>query len=196
MKRKISDDISRHQFCHRLPASYRANGFDVDCRLCYNCITMNKEDAATSLGISVRSLQRLVQSGKISVTYKRGESGKQEAIFNPEEVENYKRERDAETVKPALATTNDTALARSGATTNDTALARNVIEAIFNSVGQKPAVAIADKPLLKLDEAAALTGLSRDILRKAIDTKELKGKLIGKAYRVKRDDLDKYIKNL
>jgi excisionase family DNA binding protein len=57
-------------------------------------------------------------------------------------------------------------------------------------------VPIADKPLLKLDEAGALTGPSRDTLRKAIDTKQLKGKMIGKAYRIKRADLDKYIKNL
>jgi excisionase family DNA binding protein len=57
-------------------------------------------------------------------------------------------------------------------------------------------VEIADKPLLKLDEAAALTGLSRQILRKAIDSEELKAKLIGRAYRIKRDDLDEFIKNL
>jgi excisionase family DNA binding protein len=57
-------------------------------------------------------------------------------------------------------------------------------------------VPIADKPLLKLDEAAALTGLSRDTLRKAIKTKKLKGKMIGKAFRIKRNDLDEYIKKL
>jgi hypothetical protein len=33
---------------------------------------MNKEDAAKELGISVRSLQRLTEKKKISVTYKRG----------------------------------------------------------------------------------------------------------------------------
>jgi excisionase family DNA binding protein len=169
---------------------------------------MNKDEAANVLGISVRSLQRLVQSKKISVIYKRGESGKQEAIFNREEIENYKRGRDAETVKPATATTGDTALARSDATTGDTALARsdattgdtalarNVIETIFNLGLQKTAVAIADKPLLKLDEAAALTGLSRQLLRQAIEDGKLKGRIIGRAYRVKREDLDEFIKKL
>jgi excisionase family DNA binding protein len=157
---------------------------------------MNKEQARIELGISVRSLQRLVQSEKISVIYKRGESGKQEAVFNREEIENYKQQRDAEIIKPAVATTGDTALARSGAPTGDTALARNVIETFFNAIGQKPAVAIADKPLLKLDEAAALTGLSRQLLRQAIEDGKLKGRIIGRAYRVKRGDLDRYIKNL
>jgi excisionase family DNA binding protein len=152
---------------------------------------MNKEDAAKYLEISVRSLQRLVQSEKLSVTYKRGNSGKQEAIFNADELEKYKNERDAESVKTASVPTNDTALAR-----ND---ANRFIELIRDAVTPKQkasTVEIADKPLLKLDECAALTGLSRDILRKAIDSKKLKGKLIGKAYRIKRDDLDEYIKKL
>jgi excisionase family DNA binding protein len=157
---------------------------------------MNKEEAAQELKISVRSLQRLVQSKKISVVYKRGASGKQEAIFNPEEIENYKRGRDAEITKPSVVTTGDTALARSDVTTGDTALARNVIETIFNAIGQKPTVPIADKPLLKLDEASALTGLSRQFLRRAIEDGKLKSRIIGRGFRVKRDDLDEFIKKL
>jgi excisionase family DNA binding protein len=153
---------------------------------------MNKEDAAKQLGISVRSLQRLVQSEKISVTYKRGDSGKQEAIFNPDEIGNYKQQRDVETVRSANATNSDTALARSDAT-QFFELIRN---AITPTEVKNVSVGIADKPLLKLDEASALTGLSRDTLRKAIDAKELKGKIIGRAYRIKRADLDSYIKNL
>jgi excisionase family DNA binding protein len=153
---------------------------------------MNKETAAEALGISIRSLQRLVQSEKISVTYKRGESGKQEAIFNADEIEIYKQQRDVESVKPAAATTGDTALAR-----ND---ANQLLDILRQAVTpqQTPvvSVSIADKPLLKLNEAAALTGLSRDILRDAINTGELKGKMIGKAFRVKRADLDEYIKKL
>jgi excisionase family DNA binding protein len=152
---------------------------------------MNKQDAATSLGISVRSLQRLVQSGKISVTYKRGESGKQEAIFNSDELENYKQQRDVETVKSADATTGDTALARTDAT--------QFLEILKAAVApdRKPVVVeIADKPLLKLDEASALTGLSRAILREAIDANQLKAKMIGRAYRIKRPDLDEYINKL
>jgi excisionase family DNA binding protein len=152
---------------------------------------MNKEDAAKELGISVRSLQRLAEKKKISVTYKRGESGKQEAIFNPEEIKNYKRQRDMETVKSASVTTDDTALARS-----DTYQFLELLKTAITPEQKAVSVNIADKPLLKLDEAAALTGLSRDILREAIKTSELKGKMIGRAYRIKRDDLDQYIQNL
>jgi excisionase family DNA binding protein len=128
----------------------------------------------------------------MSVTYRRGESGKQEAIFNPEELETYKRGRDAETVKHSAATTSDTALAR-----NDIHQFLELIKSAATPTESKtPSVAIADKPLLKLDEAAALTGLSREILRKAIQNKKLKGKVVGKAYRIKRADLDKYVKDL
>jgi excisionase family DNA binding protein len=152
---------------------------------------MNKETAAEALGISIRSLQRLVQSEKISVTYKRGESGKQEAIFNGDEIKIYKQQRDVESVKPAAATINDKALAR-----NDANQFLQVLRQAITPETKAAGVPIADKPLLKLDEAAALTGLSRDTLRKAIETNELKGKMIGKAFRIKRDDLDEYIKKL
>jgi excisionase family DNA binding protein len=181
----------RAKYLSQLVASHRANAFDASCHIWYKFGIMNKEEAAEELGISVRSLQRLAQSKKISVTYKRGESGKQEAIFNPEEIEKYKQQRDIETVKQADATTNDTALAR-----NDTHQFLEILRNVITPEQKTVSVAIADKPLLKLDEAAALTGLSRDILRKAIDTKELKGKMIGRAYRIKRDDLDRYITNL
>jgi excisionase family DNA binding protein len=152
---------------------------------------MNKERAAKSLGISVRSLQRLVQSEKISVTYKRGNSGKQEAIFDADELETYKQERDAESTKPAAMTVSDTALAR-----NDANQFLQILRQVTTPETKAAGVSIADKPLLKLDEAAALTGLSRDILRKAIDSKKLKGKIIGKSFRIKREDLDEYIKKL
>ncbi len=153
---------------------------------------MNKTEAAEQLKISVRSLQRLVQDKKISVTYKRGESGKQEAIFNADELEKYKRERDTETVKPATVPTGDTTLAR-----NDANQFLDILrQAITPQQTPVVNVSIADKPLLKLNEAAALTGLSRDTLRTAIDTKKLNGKLIGKAFRIKRADLDEYIKKL
>jgi excisionase family DNA binding protein len=152
---------------------------------------MNKEAAAEELGISVRSLQRLVQSEKISVTYRRGSSGKQEAIFDSDEIEKYKQQRDVESVKLATVPTDDKNLAR-----NDANKFLDIIRDAITPKQKGLTVEIADKPLLKLDEAAALTGLSRDILRTAIENKKLKGQIIGKAYRIKRDDLDKYIKKL
>jgi excisionase family DNA binding protein len=38
--------------------------------------------------------------------------------------------------------------------------------------------------------------LSRQILREAIQTKKLKAKIIGKAWRIRREDIDLFLKKL
>ncbi len=60
----------------------------------------------------------------------------------------------------------------------------------------KPTVPIESKILLTLDEARSLTGLSTQILRDAIKQGNLNAKLIGKSWRIKRNDLDKFVENL
>ncbi len=60
---------------------------------------MNKTSAAKELNISVRSLQRLAQDEVLKVVYQRGASGKQEAVFDAEEIAKYKLERDKPTDK-------------------------------------------------------------------------------------------------
>jgi excisionase family DNA binding protein len=57
-------------------------------------------------------------------------------------------------------------------------------------------VPVADKIMLTLAEAAALTNLSRNHLRAAIGEKKLKARIIGRGFRVKRSDLDAYVKKL
>jgi excisionase family DNA binding protein len=171
--------------------------------LCDITFSMNKKEAALvkkveaakELGISVRSLQRIAADKKLSVTQKRGKSGKSESFFNADEIKKYKESRDLEKVRPALVTTGDTVLARNDAN-QFLEILKMVMKPETKPETKSEAVPIADKPLLKLHEAARLTGLSRDILRKAIETKDLKGKMIGRAYRIKRDDLDRFIKNL
>ncbi len=176
---------------------------------------MNREEAAEELGISVRSLQRTVKAGKLGVTYRRGDSGKQEAVFDADEIARHKADMQSETIKPAILPAQETtqALARIAdlpmqlasvlehlqiaATQRDTNLARSVADAVRESFQPETQLTeIAAKPLLKLDEASKLTGLSRAILREAIDSKKLKAKLIGRAWRIKRNDLDAYVNKL
>jgi excisionase family DNA binding protein len=158
---------------------------------------MNRAAAAAALGISVRSLQRTVKAGKLSVKYKRGISGKQEAFFDPDEIARYKSEMETETVKPAMSdvTRSDTALARVDAPQILSVLQHFVTEGQTARNARRP-VPIESKPLLKLDEASALTGLSRGILRAAIDEGKLKAGKIGRAWRIRRADLDAYIQKL
>jgi excisionase family DNA binding protein len=162
---------------------------------------MNREEAAQELGISVRSLQRAVKRGALKVKYKRGASGKHEAVFDSEQIARFKEEMEREVIpEPAPpATTNDTkALARIDAPEETRNALIQLLERANKLDEQKttPAVAIENKPLLKLDEASALTGLSRQILKNAIDNKKLKAQIIGKAWRVKREDIDQFLKKL
>jgi excisionase family DNA binding protein len=157
---------------------------------------MTREEAAQALGISVRSLQRTVKRGALQVKYKRGVSGKMEAVFDPEAVSRYKEEMSREIVPEAPATMSDTALARVGAPQVAGALLQWLEATQRDSRPHTLSVPVESKPLLKLDEASALTGLSRRVLRDAIDAGKLKAKMVGRAWRVKRTDLDLFISKL
>jgi excisionase family DNA binding protein len=50
--------------------------------------------------------------------------------------------------------------------------------------------------MLTLQEAAALSNLSRAHLRQAIRCGKLKAKIIGRGWRIKRADLDTYVRAL
>jgi excisionase family DNA binding protein len=192
---------------------------------------MNREAAAKKLNISVRSLHRVVaaelkkpkKQRRLNVVYKRGRSGKQEAVFDPEEIAAYKRDRDQPTERepppepPESAALMPVAVVdvpttreapATGEDSRQTQLvalvaagAREGVQAAMTALlpPARAEVSLSDltvKPLLKLDEAARLTGLSRAILREAIEAESLKAKLVGRAWRIKRTDLNAYIKTL
>ncbi len=177
------------------------------CHLWYKWI-MNREQAAAKLKMSVRSLQRAVASElkkpkeqrRLNVVYKRGESGKQEAVFDAREVAAYKRELEQVTEREPPPETESAALVpmTMGDASRQTQLVA-LVSAVREIVQDAPTRAdvtlsdLAVKPLLKLDEAARLTGLSRAILREAIDAGSLKAKIVGRAWRVRRIDLDSYV---
>jgi excisionase family DNA binding protein len=164
---------------------------------------MNSAQAAKRLKVSVRSLQRLANKHHLTVTYQRGNSGKQEAHYNLEEINKLKGELSQPTLREnvSLTTTPDVSRQTQLVAPQFASALLNLIEQVQRK--QEPEVkntlrevAIEDKPLLKLDEASALTGLSRGTLREAINSGRLKAKVIGRAWRIKRGDLDFYIKEL
>jgi hypothetical protein len=153
-------------------------------------LVMNKIEAAKELKISVRSLQRLAQSGVLKVVYKRGDSGKQEAVFDGDDIAKYKIERDKPIDKlvpvPAM-TKND--LARSNTL--------EFLDVFKNALtSKKSVVPVADKVLLTVQDCRALTGLSEQVIRGAIRDETLKGRRIGRGLKVKRTDLDEFINKL
>jgi excisionase family DNA binding protein len=71
-----------------------------------------------------------------------------------------------------------------------------VIQAIENVGNRRTITELRSKPLVTLDEAQTITGLSREILQDAIKNRELPSKIMGKSYRIKQKDLERYIDEL
>jgi len=171
---------------------------------------MNKEEAANFLGVSVRTLQRYTAQGRIAANYKPGKTNK-EAVYDEKELARFKRELETATypVRPSVtlgATSEVQGIARHeqgvsiAPVTLDTGDVRDTPEmrtrmlAAFEAMASP--VRLTDKLTLTLTEASLLSGLSRNHLRQAIEEKKLKARIIGRGWRVKRDDLDAYVKKL
>jgi excisionase family DNA binding protein len=161
---------------------------------------MDKEAAAEFLGVSTRTLQRYTTQGKITVAYKHGKTGA-EADYDESELKRFKDQQENVIYQPAHSAAagegQSLALApiqREGAAlAGAAAAAAAILERLQPSKAHVP---VESKPLLKIDEASILTGLSRQILRDAIEANKLKAKIVGRAWRIKRDDLDQFLKKL
>ena len=160
---------------------------------------MNKTEAAAFIGVSTRALERYAAAGKIAAHYERGATGRVLA-FAEAELARFKTELEAPTDKPRQEPSR--ALARLDGKPNAAAievLARFIEAAQSGTTSPgkpRPSVPVEAKLLLTLAEAQALTGLSRSTLRAAINSGELKARQIGKAFRIKRADLEKFVGKL
>jgi excisionase family DNA binding protein len=162
---------------------------------------MNKKEAAEVLGVTTRQVETYAGKGRLGeVRYVRGRTGKQ-ADYDAEAVERLR-------VELAEPDQQITALQATNSQTSGLSVLANTERLIttLEALGftradahARPSPSIADlaaKPLLTLAEARELTGLARGVLREAIDRGKLKAKIIGRAWRVKRADLDAYIRKL
>lgn len=179
---------------------------------------MNKTDAAQALGVSVRAVERYAAAGRLPSRYERGKTGRVLA-FDDADVQRLKEELEAPQERAAIMpdkprqrppqrqdTTDptSTALATVGGRGGpyEAAFAQ-VLSALAQidptSTGkarQHPPVPTEAKLMLTLAEAQALSGLSRGVLRAAIDEGTLKAQTIGRGFKIKRGDLDSYIDKL
>jgi excisionase family DNA binding protein len=175
--------------------------------------TKNKQDAAAYIGVSVRTLLRLVDQGKLAHLPKRRPA--EETLFDVGELDHYKGEVEASAagvvsgvVIPDAPGTRDTpeksrAIARRTGSvslspvTLDTDDARDTPEmrermlAAFEAMASP--VRLVDKLTLSLTEASLLSGLSRGHLRTAIGEGKLKAKIVGRGWKVKPDELRAYV---
>jgi excisionase family DNA binding protein len=185
---------------------------------------LDKKQAAEYLGVTTRSLERYTNEGRISVRYEQSPNG-EIAMFDPEELKKFKADKQTSRIKPTIEPDRpqqidrfnnpQSQIARSTQTQPDSynpspeanfglttliaplgALFNNLTKAIDNHGSRVTTTELRSKLLLTLDEAQIVTGLSRDILIDAIKNGELPSKIMGKAYRIKNQDLERYIANL
>jgi excisionase family DNA binding protein len=157
---------------------------------------LTKQEAADRLGVTIRSIEAYAAKGKLTPARAKGQRG-DITVYDEKEVEALKREREQIQYVPRPETALATASSNGQAGIAKRRDLADFIRLLESARAAAPSYTdLAAKPLLKLDEAQALTGLSRQTLRDAIDTGKLKAKMIGRAWRVKRDDLNSYIKSL
>jgi len=170
---------------------------------------MNKTEAAEHLQVSTRAVERYTAKGRLTPRYEKDAGGRAVAVYDPEQVEKLRQEMQAATHTPGprpvtripdKADNRDNrdrgaalALTRAG---KSPALAELVAAIEAARAQARPAVPIADALMLTLAEAAQLSRLSRNHLRAAITEGKLKARIIGRGWRVKRSDLDAYVRKL
>jgi predicted transcriptional regulator len=146
---------------------------------------MNKKQVAEFLGVSTRIVEKYASEGRLGeVTYVRGKTGKQ-AEYNREAVENLK----------TILESPDTAIATK--TPDARLIVASLVEAITSREELRSAsVRVSEKLLLNLSDCKLLTGLSEQNLRDAIKSERLKAKIIGRGWKIKKQDLDDFVSNL
>ena len=167
---------------------------------------MNKEEAAEYLGITVRTLQRHMAANRIS--FRGGRDTGKEATFTAGDLDGFKADQASLTasVSPVVSPLSENvspapqqALQAAFQTPDIAPLGERLIlalEGVLSPTAVNSPVPVADKLTLSLAEASQLSGLSRNHLRQAIEDKKLKARIIGRGWRVKRSDLDAYVKKL
>ena len=185
---------------------------------------LDKKQAAEYLQVTTRSLERYTNEGRISVRYEQSPNG-EIAMFDPEELKKFKTDKQTSRIKPTVESNRpqqidkpsnpQSQIARSTQTQPDSynppqeanfgfatlltplgVLFNNLTRAIDNHGSRVTTTELRSKLLLTLNEAQLVTGLSRDSLMEAINNGELPSKIIGKARRIKTQDLERYIANL
>jgi excisionase family DNA binding protein len=166
--------------------------------------TMNKQDAAKYLNISVRTLQRLTTDGKISVGEVRGRTG-MVTDYTTDDLDHYKK---AEAEREANPRAKDaTRYVRPHVIPPDTALTSS--SEALQRAGSEQGIAMlvsmlseaANAPhatcmLLSVKEAASFSGLSASRIMKAIHDKELDGRKIGRGFKVRPADVREYVRQV
>lgn len=147
---------------------------------------MNKKEVAEYLGVSTRIVEKYASEGRLGeVTYIRGKTGKQ-ADYDAGAVENLK----------TILESPDTALTATRSPDARLFVAQLVEALATHEQPRSEPIRVSEKILLTVNDCRLLTGLSEQTLRDAIHAGSLKAKVIGRGFKIKRQDLDEFVNNL
>ncbi len=169
---------------------------------------LTKQQAAEFLGVTVRTLERYTQEGKIGGRYEKGKT-RSVLVYDESELRAFKAELETKTYKPAVNPT-PTNPDREGAELSrfvEVTQRLPLLDGLNHLIDvvklvrseqevDRLTVPIHHKLTLSLAEASALSGISRQRLRAAIKDGTLVAQIIGRGYRVKRTDLEDYVDSI
>lgn len=158
---------------------------------------MNKKEVLEFLGVSSRTLTNYMRQGKLSVRYEKGKNGK-EALFDAEEVRALEERLSVEFHRPAVLSSSEDSLPAPLPTVPSEYFLQALQTLALASPKKRSLLIteVAAKPVLKVEEASLLTGFSEGHLRDAITKQTLKARKIDRSWRIRREDLDLYVREL
>lgn len=171
---------------------------------------MDKKTAAAALGVSEKSISRYAASGKLPSRYVMGKNGKQ-LDFDEGDVAHLKEEMALPLERAIPRPIPDNEGQDTGdsgamlATLPNPQAALIALLGHLQGVGQdgqpqtgqgQNAVPIASKMLLNLEDARALTGLSRHVIVAAIKAGELPAVTIGRGYKLRPADVQAWLDSM
>jgi excisionase family DNA binding protein len=152
---------------------------------------MNKREAAEYLNLSTRAVERAVARGKLGVRYKRDKRG-YVALFKPSEVRRYKERLEVPMPRRPII---EPPTPETPPLHRQTPLTLGNVIPLTETLNE-PFVPIVDRLTLSVPEASSLSGLSEKFLLEAIRKEKLKGFKDEHDWRIKRTDLDAFVRNL
>ena len=149
---------------------------------------MDIKAAAQFLGVSIKSIERYIKNKQIAVVIIDGKRD-----FSHEELIRFKEQKEQPTYRPALS-----------ATQGDSQMSQPVSpEYLGEGLGYMEAIArhftcseLHLKMVLTLKEAAIISGLSTAFLTVNAKKGNLNARKIGKGWKVRSHDLDKFVEEL
>lgn len=169
---------------------------------------MDRKTIAQILGVSEKTVSRYVAAGRLPDVRKQGALDIDEAdvMRLKAELETpvsmaQDTERDTGTGRDsgAIVAVSPSRIARAAPSLTLETLAQLLVASGAGQQGtgrDKAFVPTADKLLLSLDEAAALTGLSAARLRSAIGEEKLVARKVGRAWKMRRGDVERFVDSI